>query len=135
MPYKIEKDLKEDFTPAGKADRKFANSMFCLEEAFNRQIDEAGFFEAVIKAADNAGCEFLFEIPAILFGEVHARAAAIRCGDMKSIGEVFILHREGDDLVQVISGEDVPEKVTQFVRSYAAVLISLQADIQSRRIH
>ncbi len=106
-----------------------------IREAVEAGIDETGFFETVARAADKAGCELLFEVPGALFATPDTRAAAISCGEHTSIGEVFILYNRDNGVIRVLTGDEVPEEVTRFVRSYAAVLVCLQESNRSRRIH
>ena len=115
--------------------KKPANPITSIREALETTTDEAGFFETVARAADKAGCEFLFEVPGALFSSPDTRAAAIRCGESTSIGEVFILFNRENGVIRLLTGDEVPDEVTRFVRSYAAVLVCLQESNRSRRIH
>ena len=115
--------------------KKSTNPISSIQEALKTTTDEAGFFETVARAADKAGCEFLFEVPGALFASPDTRAAAIRCGEHTSIGEVFILYNQENGVIRVLTGDEVSDEVTRFVRSYAAVLVCLQESNRSRRIH
>jgi hypothetical protein len=78
------------------------------------------FLDAVNRAAENAGCSMLFEIPAILLGGKGDRAAAIACGPTQDL--MFIVFDSESGTISVISADEVPETVLDFTRSYAGVL-------------
>ena len=85
------------------------------------------FNHAILEAANNAGCEFLFEIPGDLFGFEETRAAAIKLNAFSEDDQLaFILCNADTGTIHVLSNDEVPSKVIRFVESYAAVLSLLQ---------
>ena len=87
------------------------------------------FHTAVENAAENAGCEFLFEIPGALFGTEGSRAAAIRMNPENFSKMSFIICDTKSGVIQVLDQEEAPARVSRFVKSYANVLCLLRADI------
>jgi hypothetical protein len=86
------------------------------------------FFDTVFRAAHQAGCELLFEIPTVLFREESSRAAAVRsAGDDE--GEFFyVLFSESEGAVSIVDAAEVGESVVDFTRSYAGVLNLIGSD-------
>lgn len=84
------------------------------------------FFDAVNRAAENAGCSMLFEIPAILLHGKGDRAAAIACGPDQDI--IFIVFDSHNGEIVVISAAEAPATVLDFTRSYAGVLGMIASD-------
>lgn len=86
------------------------------------------FFEAGYKAAVQAGCEFLFEVPPVLLERNADRAAAIRC-ERDGLSELFFLVFDAKRGSMMIMEEDrVPDAVLDFTLSYAGVLNMIAAD-------
>jgi hypothetical protein len=84
------------------------------------------FMDAVILAAEQAGCDMLFEIPAFLLDSDAERAAAVSCGPG---GEIFfILFDAAQGKILVITASEVPRSVIGFARSYAGVLGLIASD-------
>lgn len=87
------------------------------------------FSNAILEAADNAGCQFLFEVPSELFGFEESRAAAIKLNARSEHDELaFILCDKETGVIHVVSNDEAPERVIRFVESYANVLSFIQAD-------
>ena len=81
------------------------------------------FTNSIIEAAQNAGCEFLFEIPASLFGFEETRAAAVRLNAFQNNDQLaFILCDKNTGQIHVLSNDEAPNSVLRFVQSYANVL-------------
>lgn len=92
---------------------------------FNNQ---AVFTNSIIEAAQNAGCEFLFEIPARLFGFEETRAAAVRLNAFQNDDQLaFILCNKSTGQIHVLSHDEIPDRVLRFVQSYANVLSFLKS--------
>jgi len=84
---------------------------------------EVVFTNSIVEAAQNAGCEFLFEIPASLFGFEETRAAAVRLNTFENDDQLaFILCNKNTGQIHVLSNDETPIRVRQFVKSYANVL-------------
>ncbi|MCU0790473.1 MAG: hypothetical protein MUE79_05395 [Nitratireductor sp.] len=98
--------------------------------AIRKALDEVPgtdrFFDAVNRAAENAGCKMLFEIPAMLLRGEGDRAAAISCGGEQDI--IFIVFDSRNGEIVVISAGEAPETVLDFTRSYAGVLGMIASD-------
>jgi hypothetical protein len=86
------------------------------------------FFEAGSRAAAQAGCEFLFEIPPVLLEKNADRAAAIRCGRDGTAELYFLVFEARRGSVTILAEDEVPEKVLDFTLSYAGVLGMIAAD-------
>ncbi len=85
-----------------------------------------GFRGAVIEAAQAAGGEFLFEIPAIAFGAAGGRAAVIRPhGQDRCDTLIYVLCGEADGLIEILNEDEVPAPVAAMTWSYARVLEQL----------
>lgn len=78
-------------------------------------------FERACRSAIDAGGQMLFELPGALFGDGNARAAALRYGPA---GEelCFVVQRQCAPHIRIVSGEQAPRKVAEFVMAYADVL-------------
>lgn len=82
--------------------------------------------DAVILAAEQAGCDIMFEIPAFLLDSSAERAAAVSCGPG---GEIFfILFDAAQGKILVITAAEAPHSVIGFARSYAGVLGLIASD-------
>lgn len=113
MQYKDHKNAYE------KHSFSLENALVCLP----RLNTEAVFTNSIIEAAQNAGCEFLFEIPASLFGFEETQAAAVRLNTFENDDQLaFILCNENTGQIHVLSNDETPIRVRQFVKSYANVL-------------
>jgi len=88
------------------------------------------FFEAAYRAAEQAGCEMLFEIPSLFLSDPEGRAAAIRCGNADEAELFFFVFRPESQSIRVVSASEAPETVIEFTRSYAGVLSMIRADRQ-----
>jgi hypothetical protein len=94
------------------------------------------FLSTVIDAAQNAGCIFLFEIPASLFDNTDSRAAAVMYnGDGEKGERIFIVCNSSHDIIQVLSETEVAKSVLNFVDSYANVLLSLNSLETCQHLH
>jgi hypothetical protein len=80
------------------------------------------FFEAAWRAARQAGCELLFEIPSLLFRDPAGRAAAIRCGNLEEAELFFFIFNPQSQSIRVVAGSEAPQGLIEFTRSYAGVL-------------
>jgi hypothetical protein len=95
------------------------NSLVALPDLNNQAV----FTQSIIEAAQNAGCEFLFEIPASLFGFEETRAAAVRLNVFQGNDQLaFILCDKNNGQIHVLSNDEAPNRVLRFVQSYANVL-------------
>jgi hypothetical protein len=95
------------------------NSLVALPDLNNQAV----FTQSIIEAAQNAGCEFLFEIPASLFGFEETRAAAVRLNVFQGNDQLaFILCDKNNGQIHVLSNDEAPNRVIRFVQSYANVL-------------
>lgn len=101
------------------------NALIIMPDYNNQAI----FTNSIIEAAQNAGCEFLFEIPASLFGFEETRAAAIRLNTFKDDQLAFILCDKNTGQIYVLSHDEIPNRVRRFVKSYANVLSFLKTSI------
>jgi hypothetical protein len=88
------------------------------------------FFEAAYRAAEQAGCEMLFEIPSLFLSDPDGRAAAIRCGNADEAELFFFVFRPESQSIRVVAASEAPESVLHFTRSYAGVLTLIRADRQ-----
>lgn len=80
------------------------------------------FLDTVLRAARQVGCEFLFEVPSVLFGPQNSRAAALRDGADGDAGLFFVLLSEREAAVSIVEAAEVSDNVVDFTRSYAGVL-------------
>ena len=88
---------------------------------------EHGFNNAIVEAADKSGCQFLFEVPAELFGFEESRAAAIKLNASHEDNQLaFILCDRATGVIHVLSNDEAPSSVIRFVESYANVLSFFQ---------
>ncbi len=95
------------------------NPLIALPDLNNQAV----FTRSIIEAAQNAGCEFLFEIPASLFGFEETRAAAVRLNVFQGNDQLaFILCDKNNGQIHVLSNDEAPSRVIRFVQSYANVL-------------
>ncbi len=86
------------------------------------------FLDAIESAADRAGCEFLFEIPAALIDEEGSKAAALRFEDRDQPIYCFVVASAQAGNIKVIQDCEVDQAVYDFVHSYSHVL-SLMGDL------
>lgn len=86
------------------------------------------FFETAWRAAKQAGCELLFEMPGLIFGKKDGRAAAIRCSEQDEGEMFFLVFCSSSGEISVIEEQDAPQRVIDFTRSYAGVLGMLGRD-------
>lgn len=99
------------------------NALVCQPDFNNQTV----FTNSILEAANNAGCEFLFEIPASFFGFEDTRAAAIKLNASNDDDQLaFILCDKGTGIIHVLSNDEAPRTVIRFVESYANVLSFLQ---------
>lgn len=90
------------------------------------------FFDIAFRAARQAGCELLFEIPSVLFREENSRVAAIR-GHGEGAGDAelfYVLFSERKGAVSIVNANEVHDSVVEFTRSYAGVLNLMRGDRQ-----
>ena len=84
----------------------------------------SGFYEAVSFAAEQAGCEFLFEVPGALFGQESGRAAVMRSRPQtanKSI-IIYVIFDGDDGLIRILEEFEVSGSTQAMVDSYSKVL-------------
>lgn len=99
-----------------------------FEQALLQVNESDAFSDAVMYAAEQAGCEFLFEVPGSLFDHSGGRAAVIRsCPDFKNPkdDEVCILYIifDGDDgVIRILEEFEVPNSIQAMTHSYSNVL-------------
>jgi hypothetical protein len=98
-----------------------------MERLAQMEIGER-FFEAGSKAAVQAGCEFLFEIPPVLLEKNADRAAASRCGRDGTAELYFLVFEARRGAVTILAEDEVPEMVLEFTLSYAGVLGMIAKD-------
>ncbi len=109
-----------------------------LPIAFERALlsvgERDGFAQAVTIAANEAGCEFLFEVPSALFGENSGRAAVIRsCQNFKSNNgretcNLYIIFDDDDGIIRILEEYEVPNSVQAMTNSYSTVLEIIASD-------
>ena len=87
----------------------------------------SGFYDAVSFAAEQAGCEFLFEVPGALFGEDSGRAAVMRslpqAPNQSCI--IFVIFDGDDGLIRILEEFEVSGSAQAMVNSYSSVLEQL----------
>jgi len=88
------------------------------------------FFDTVVRAADQAGCRMMLEIPAVLFSQKASRAAAIGCGAGCGAEFFFILLDEASGAILIVEEQEVSPAVAEFTRSYVDVLGAIGGDRQ-----
>ncbi len=102
--------------------RKTSDALMCQADYKNQHE----FNNAVLEAADNAGCQFLFEVPAEFFGMENSRAAAIKLNAYHEADQLaFIMCDTDTGVIHVLSNDEAPSRVLRFVESYANVLSML----------
>ena len=126
--------------PGHHQDGPAAVAMNILPQFLNEALDDLSlsdqFFDAAFRAAEQAGCQLLFEIPGLLFEGPGDRAAAIACGDGGRETELlFLVFEEARNVVTVVAGEEVPDIVIEFTRSYAGVLAMIASDRRPPRLN
>lgn len=95
------------------------NALISLPDLNNQNV----FTNSIVEAAQNAGCEFLFEIPASLFGREDTTAAAIKLNAYQNDDQLaFILCDKNTGQIHVLGNDETPNGVLRFVQSYANVL-------------
>lgn len=97
-------------------------------EALNGEALGKQFLSTVHKAAQQAGCELLFEIPSALFQDPAGRSAAMRFGGHGEAELFFILFNAANGAIRVMEEGEVPAIVLDFTRSYAGVLGLIAVD-------
>lgn len=115
----------EGQSPA-RPQRTARNYPRALHRALNGVTPGDQFFDAVSRAAENAGCQMLFEIPAILLHGNGDRAAAVAGGPEYDL--IFIVFDSKNGEIMVISAAEAPATVLDFTRSYAGVLGMIASD-------
>ena len=109
--------------PNHVATKNFFPSAF--EQALLQIGESDGFSDVVIYAAEQSGCEFLFEVPGSLFNREDGRAAVIRSCPTGSEGENCILYIifDGDDgVIRILEEFEVPNSIQAMTHSYSKVL-------------
>lgn len=126
-------DAMSGFEPrlhAATAEAEISRSPF--SEALGQAFDDASlneeFFGTAFRAARQAGCELLFEIPSVLLSDPVGRAAAISCGEGAEAELFFLLFNAGNGSITIIEASEVPDSVLDFTRSYAGVLSMIGSD-------
>lgn len=98
----------------------------------NREMSNASlgdrFFQAGRQAASQAGCELLFEVPALLVENDGDRAAAIRCPKTDGDEYFFLVFNSSNGSVAILAQDEVPAMLIAFTRSYAGVLGMIASD-------
>ncbi|MEZ5871906.1 MAG: hypothetical protein R3D32_08665 [Nitratireductor sp.] len=123
-------------TPIEPANSRSATALSALERAMHgAALDgESGensserFFELAWRAAEHAGCELLFEIPPVLFGDAAGKAAAIRCREESESPLLFIVFDPEQGNMRLLRGDEAPERVIDFTLAYAGVLSLIRND-------
>ncbi|MCF6321984.1 MAG: hypothetical protein L3J32_09480 [Rhizobiaceae bacterium] len=99
-----------------------------FEQALLQVNERDGFSDAVTFAAEQAGCEFLFEVPGTLFDQDGGRAAVIRsCIDQREDGEkpnciLYIIFDGEDGVIRILEEFEAPGSVQAMTHSYSRVL-------------
>ncbi len=99
-----------------------------FEQALLRVNESDGFYDAVTYAAEQAGCEFLFEVPGSLFGQTGGRAAVIRsCPERNEDGYfenciLYIIFDGDDGVIRILEEFEVPNSIQAMTHSYSTVL-------------
>jgi hypothetical protein len=89
----------------------------------------SGFYDAVSFAAEQAGCEFLFEVPGVLFDQDHGRAAVMRSlaqpqyPDQNRI--IYVIFDGEDGIIRILEEFEVTGSTQDLVYSYSKVLEQL----------
>lgn len=101
-----------------------------FEQALLQVNRSDGFSDAVSFAAEQAGCEFLFEVPGSLFHQNGGRAAVIRsCSDLDNSPCILYIIFDGEDgVIRILEEFEVPGSVQAMTHSYSNVL-ELMANI------
>ena len=105
------------------------------------QVNEGdSFYDAVSYAAQQAGCEFLFEVPGSLFNQDGGRAAVIRScpnnngGDQLEKCILYIIFDGDDGVIRILEEFEVPNSIQAMTHSYSNVL-ELLTNVASPRSH
>ncbi len=95
------------------------------------------FFEAGYRAAKQAGCKLLFEIPARLVEDAGERAAAIHYCRNGADVVLFLVARKQPGEIAIVFESEAPAGVADFTRSYAEVLGLIASDetLRQRIVH
>lgn len=129
------------------SDYNETNSYSFLPGAFEQallQVNEGdGFCDAVTFAAEQAGCEFLFEVPGSLFNQDGGRAAVIRscpkpvANGMQENCILYIIFDGDDGVIRILEEFEVPNSIQAMTNSYSNVLEFLgnMPDAITRPLH
>jgi len=99
-----------------------------FEQALLRVNERDGFSDAVTFAAEQAGCEFLFEVPGTLFDQDGGRAAVIRSciseGDNNEKPNciLYIIFDGEDGVIRILEEFEAPGSLQAMTQSYSRVL-------------
>ena len=97
-----------------------------FEQALLQVNENEGFGAAVTFAANQAGCEFLFEIPAQLFNHSGGRAAVIRScpvkNDIQDNCVLFVIFDGDDGVIRILEEYEAPASVLAMTSSYSNLL-------------
>ena len=105
-----------------------SGSAVALRRQFNETTLGERFVQAGRQAARQAGCELLFEVPALLIEHQGDRAAVIRCPKSEGDEFFFLIFNSADGSVAILAEDEVPSMVIAFTRSYAGVLGMIARD-------
>lgn len=87
--------------------------------------DPTDLINGAMLAAEQYGCKFLFEFPAILLSRRSGRGAAIVCPDDQGYRIVFLVPGESVNEIGIVEGVDAPATLLNFALSYANILAIL----------
>ena len=97
-----------------------------FEQALLQVNENEGFGAAVTFAASQAGCEFLFEVPAQLFNHSGGRAAVIRScpadDDSQDSCVLFVIFDGEDGVIRILEEFEAPASVLAMTSSYSNFL-------------
>jgi hypothetical protein len=86
------------------------------------------FFDAGHNAAIKAGCEMLFEVPAMLVEPQGDRCAALQYRRDGRDDLLFLVFDAKQGTISIVSENEVSRPVANFTRSYAGVLGMIASD-------
>jgi hypothetical protein len=80
------------------------------------------FAVEIRKSAENTGCRFLFEFPAMLIDESADKAAVILCPDENGFSLVFLVYDRQARNIRIVESGEAPMQLVDFSWSFARVL-------------
>lgn len=108
-----------------------------FEQALMQVHESDGFSHAVNYAVNEAGCEFLFEVPAMLFDREGQRAAVIRRQSPENSAEdpvLFVIFDNSEGVVRILEPFEVPDNVQRMTSSYSNLLEHLSGLFRKRTV-